>query len=58
MFTLWIAEAENGTIQFDTCPSTPDVLNTCGDLEGEITVHEVTLQEISREQLFVVADTT
>ena len=49
MFTIWVAEAENGTIQFDTEPSITDIRNTCEDLEGNIEVFQVELMETSRK---------
>jgi len=48
MITLWIAEAENGSVQFDSPPSTSDVINACQDLEGDIEVFEVECIEASR----------
>ena len=53
---LWIAEAENGSVQFDTPPSTSDVLNCCEDLEGEIEVYAVECLETSRELIFSVPE--
>lgn len=53
--TLWIAEAGNGTIQFDTQPSHSDILNACEDLDGEIEVYVVTTREIARDLCFKVS---
>ena len=49
MVTIWIAEAENGTINFDTEPSVNDVREVCQDLDGDIQVFQVELTEISRK---------
>lgn len=38
---LWIAEAENGSIIFDTCPSDSDVAQVCEDLTGEVKLYAV-----------------
>lgn len=54
--TLWIAEAENGAVQFDACPSNSDVRNCCEGLEGKIEVYEVVCLETSRSYLFAVDD--
>lgn len=54
--TLWIAESENGTIQFDSPPSVADVRNCCLDLEGEISVYAVECLETSRELVFSVEE--
>ena len=54
--TIWIAESDNGSIQFDTCPSRSDIRNSCEDFDGVVEVFEVTVQEISREKLFEVDD--
>ena len=57
MITIWLAEAENGTIQFDTEPSETDIGNVCEDLEGTIEVYELTLIETKRVKLFEMPDT-
>ena len=54
MIEIWIAEAENGSVQFDTAPSRSDILNCCEDLEGEIEVYMVTCTEVKRELLFTI----
>lgn len=54
---IYIAEATNGEIMFDTSPSVSDIRNVCEDLEGDITVSVVICKEVSRRELFTVQDT-
>jgi hypothetical protein len=49
MMTIWVAESENGTVQFDSPPSASDVRNCCEDLEYPIEVFQVECIEVSRE---------
>jgi hypothetical protein len=53
-FTIWVAEGENGSVQFDTQPSVSDVLNATEDLDGTIEVYEVRAVQVSKYRLFVV----
>lgn len=52
--TMWIAESDNGTVQFDTEPSISDVMNCCDDLDMPIQVYQVELIETSRRLMFAV----
>ena len=52
---LWIAEADNGSVQFDTPPSASDVRNACEDLEHPIEVYTVTCRETDRELYFTIS---
>ena len=53
-YEIWIAESDNGSVQFDTQPSTSDILNACEDLERPIVVYLLTLLEIDRTQMFTL----
>ena len=53
---IWVAEADNGSVQFDAEPSKSDILNCCDDLELPIRVFSIEAIEISREYLFEVGD--
>ena len=55
-FTIWVAEAENGSVQFDTPPSKSDIRNDCEDLEGPIEVFELSLVEIRRSYQYTIDD--
>jgi len=53
---LWVAEGENGIVQFDSPPSASDIRNACEDLERPIQVYYVVCQEVDRELLFELED--
>ncbi len=56
MLIIWVAEGDNGTVQFDSPPSDRDVREACEDLEGNIEVYQVECIEIKRTLISTVID--